>query len=40
MTSESGSDKSVGLFDAVLLVCGAVIGIGIFFTPSKIAEMV
>ena len=40
MTSESGSDKSIGLFDAVLLVCGAVIGIGIFFTPSKIAEMV
>ena len=38
MTSES--DKGLGLFDSVLLVCGSVIGIGIFFTPSKIAEMV
>ena len=38
MTNES--DKGLGLFDSVLLVCGSVIGIGIFFTPSKIAEMV
>ncbi len=40
MTDPSAQAKGLGLFDAVLLVCGAVIGIGIFFTPTQIAEQV
>jgi APA family basic amino acid/polyamine antiporter len=40
VTSPSAGDRGVSLFDAVLLVCGAVVGIGIFFTPTQIAEQV
>lgn len=40
MTSPGGRDRGVGQFDAILLVCGAVIGIGIFFTPTQIAAQV
>ena len=40
MTSQGARDRSIGLFDAVLLVSGAVIGIGIFFTPTQIASQV
>lgn len=40
MTSPGARDRGVGQFDAILLVCGAVIGIGIFFTPTQIAAQV
>ncbi len=40
MTSPRARDRGVGQFDAILLVCGAVIGIGIFFTPTQIAAQV
>jgi APA family basic amino acid/polyamine antiporter len=40
VTSPGARDRGVGQFDAILLVCGAVIGIGIFFTPTQIAAQV
>ena len=36
MTSTE-SNRSLSLFDATMLVMGGIIGVGIFFTPSKIA---
>ena len=40
MTNQPGGESGLSLLDAVLLVCGAVIGIGIFFTPTQIAAQV
>ena len=40
MTSQPAGERGLSLFDAVLLVCGAVVGIGIFFTPTQIASQV
>ena len=40
MTSQPAGERRLSLFDAVLLVCGAVVGIGIFFTPTQIASQV
>jgi len=40
VTNQPGGESGLSLFDAVLLVCGAVIGIGIFFTPTQIAAQV
>jgi basic amino acid/polyamine antiporter, APA family len=35
-----GARKELGLFDATMLVMGGIIGVGIFFTPARVAELV
>lgn len=35
----TGSPRRLGLFDATNVVIGAIIGVGIFFTPSRIARL-
>lgn len=36
----SEAQKELGLFDATMLVMGGIIGVGIFFTPARVAELV
>ncbi len=36
---DGGLRRELGLFDAVCVVVGAIIGVGIFFTPSKVAAL-
>jgi len=36
---DGGLRRELGLFDAVCVVVGAIIGVGIFFTPSKVASL-
>lgn len=34
------TQQELGLFDATMLVMGGIIGVGIFFTPARVAELV
>lgn len=36
----SSSPRKLGLFDATMLVMGSILGVGIFFNPSKVAALV
>jgi len=36
----AGSRKKLSLFDATMLVMGGIIGVGIFFTPQQVAQLV
>ena len=37
--SESGFRRELGLLDAVVVVAGAIIGVGIFANPSNVARL-